>query len=188
MWHPPVVTVPPAAEPISLDEVKARARVDTTADDADIALMIAEARALVESWTGTMLVQRTVTVACDGWADLARLGVAPVQSVSSIAYVDATGDDQMLSADLWELRAEGDTLDPAVVPQHGTVWPSIRPQSRITLTAVAGYSTVPDEIVGALLLLTAYRYDERSAANVGNIVNEMPFGVEVLLSNRRRGV
>ncbi len=110
----------------------------------------AAARSHVEAYCGTRLASQTVSIKCDGFSDFVRLSESPVQSVSSVSYVDASGATQTLSADVYELRSDG--LEAAIVLKYGQAWPSIRQGSRITVTVVVGYAAVPPAIVHAMLL------------------------------------
>jgi uncharacterized phiE125 gp8 family phage protein len=60
----------------------------------------------------------------------------------------------------------------------------------VKVTWVAGYGAtadaVPPSIRSALLMLVAHLYDNRSAANAGNITSELPFTVAALLAPYRR--
>lgn len=155
MWYAPTVTIPPASEPITLTAAKEQCRiVDTdTSFDSELAGYIAAARDHVERYTGTSLVARTVTANADRFADLAHIPVVPLQSVTSIAFVDMSGATQTLGADVYEVRS--DELAASAVLKPGQAWPAKQPGSRITLTAVVGYSAVPDAIVHAIRLLVA---------------------------------
>lgn len=177
MWYPHAVTVAAASEPVSLVEARAQTRWDSTANDTALGLYIASARAHVEAYCGTPLVSRTVTVKCDGFDDFAAFPLVPLQSVSSVSYVDAAGATQTLSTDVYEVRSDGLTASLAL--KYGQTWPSIRDGSRVTVTAVVGYSAVPDDIKHALLLLIAQGDMERETEQRG---------AHALLANHRVGV
>lgn len=183
MWYPATVTVAAASEPITLDEAKAQTRVDSSDSDDYLDSLIAAARSHIESYCGTPLVQRTVTVKCDGFCDFAGFPAVPLISVSSVSYVDDAGDAQTLSTDVYEVRTDG--LTASLRLKDGQSWPSIQSQSRITVTAVVGYSAVPDAIKHAALLLIGQWFDNREAINVGNIVAELPNAVPALLANHK---
>jgi uncharacterized phiE125 gp8 family phage protein len=159
MWYPAAVTAAPAGEPVTRAEVKAQASIDFTDDDTLIDLLIAAARAHVEKYTGVRLVTQTLTFKCDGFSDMARLPEGPLQSVTSISYVDTDGVTQTLATSIYEVRADG--LETAVVLKFGQSWPAIQPGSRITVVAVAGFASVPDDIKRALLLYIVGGYATR---------------------------
>ena len=165
-WYPHTVTVAAASEPISIDEARTQTRWDdSTANDTALNLYIASARAHVEKYCGTPLVSRTITVKCDGFDDFAHFPIVPLTSVSSVAYVDTSGATQTLSTDVYEVRTDG--LDASLVLKYGQSWPDIQTGSRITVTAVVGYSAIPADIKHALLILVAQGDNEREAAFAG---------------------
>jgi len=189
-WYAPTITVQPANEPVSLDEAKAQCRVDGTADDTALTAYIASARNYVEAYTGTALVSRTITAKCDSFADFTRVPVAPLGAVSSVAYVDSAGADQTLATSVYDVRSDGLTASLALKADQA--WPTIQTGSRITVTATAGYATVPPSIKHAILLLVSLWFDNRSplssvtrAAPEGSIIPEVPHAVESLLANYR---
>lgn len=182
-WSAPVVTVPPASEPVTLAQAKAQCRVTGTDEDTLLTRLITAARSLVESWCGIALESRTVTMACTSFCDFAMLPTGPVSAVSGIAYVDTAGVSQTLSTDVYELRKDG--LNASIVLKINQSWPSIQTGSQIVVTAVIGGSP-PEAAVHATLLLVGHWFETREAVNVGNIVTEMPLAVEALLCNHRR--
>lgn len=174
-WYPPTTTVDATSEPVSLVEARAQTRWDdSTANDAALTLYIASARAHVEAYCGTPLVSRTVTVKCDSFDDFAAFPVVPLQSVSSVSYMDTVGTTQTLSASVYEVRSDGLTASLALKADQS--WPSIQTGSRITVTAVVGYSSIPDDIKHAMLLLIGGSDSDREKATMA---------AEALLANHR---
>lgn len=181
MWYPASIIAPAAAEPVSLSSVKRRCRVDHDDDDEILSDMIAEARDYVEKYCNIKVSAQTVVVKCDSFSDFARFPLAPAQSVESISYIDAKGDQQTLDSAVYEARFEG--LEPAIVLRGGKSWPPIQAGSRITVSAVVGYSCAPEAIIAAMHLHIADAYDTRE-----NAKSEEWTAVDRLLSNYRRGV
>lgn len=186
MWYPASVAAP-ASEPVTLTQAKAQLRVDHSDDDTLIASLIKAARAHIEAACAVRFSARTgVSFKCDGFSDLARLPEAPVSSIASITYIDAAGASETLPTTVYEVRADG--LDVGIVLKTDQTWPTIQSGSRVTVTAAIGYATAPDDICHALLMLIAHWYENRATVNVGNITSELPFAVNALISNHRRGV
>lgn len=186
MWYPTIVAAP-TAEPVSLDRAKAHLRVDHADDDAVISIIIQAARAHVEKACGVRFSSRTgVTLKCDAFSDFDRLPEVPVTSVSSVSYVDPNGDTQTLSTNVYELRADG--IEAAIVLKSGQSWPATQDGSRITVTATLGYSSPPEDMAFAMLLLISHFYDNRSAVAIGEAAAELPFSVNALMCNHRRGI
>lgn len=182
MWYPASVDTPPSGEPVTAPEVKAQAIIDHADDDALISRLIEAARSYVEAYCGIRLVKRTLTITCDGFGDFDRLPEAPVQDVVSIGYVDPAGDEQTLAGTVYELRQCADGLESAIVLKPGQRWPATQPQSRITVTALVGYDTVPAAIKHAMLMWIADTYAERE-----NGAQEKWTAFDALLCNFRRG-
>lgn len=178
MWYPPKVTTPPT-EPVSAAEAKRQCNVLHDDDDALFAALISAARDHVERYCGTPLATQTVEVKCDDFCDMARLPVAPAQSVSSISYVDTAGDDQTLPTSVYEERFDG--LEAAVVPAYGQRWPAKQIGSRVTLTAVVGYEATPPAVKHAMLLWIAEAYLNRENAETPEWT-----AFDALLTNYRR--
>lgn len=148
MWYPAKPTGA-TVEPVTLDEAKRQARVMHNDDDAHLTHLIAAARDHVERYTGAAWAQQAVEVMCDGWSDLSRLPVFPVQSVV-IEYVDAAGDEQTLPGTVYEFRPDA----AAVVLRPGQQWPATAVGTRISVTAVVGGATPPSVKHAILMLLS----------------------------------
>lgn len=148
MWYPARVTIA-GTEPITAAEVKTHLNASAMSDATANRLVKTE-RGFIEKYCGIFVAAQTVAANCDCFADFVRLPIAPVNSVSAVSYVDADGTTQTLPSTVYELRADG--LVAAIVLKYGQAWPSVRPGSRITLTATVGWATVPDELVSAILL------------------------------------
>ena len=192
MWRAPVVSSAAAVEPLLVDDMILQMNAQGTLDDELIGAQIAVARAYVEDYTGTRLITQTLTLRTDDWADLDGLPVAPVQSITSITYVDVDGTKHTLSATVYEARLYG--LEPSVVLKYNQTWPTIRVGSQITVTAVVGYgaagANVPPPIMQAMKLVAADAYRFRETAQVGSVAGVYPVAatVENLLANHRKFV
>lgn len=176
----------PAETPVTLEEACAHLRLSVGDDDATVNALIAAATAHLDGKDGILgraLVSQTWAMTMDTLPrDGFRLPLVPA-SVESIVYVATGGTETVLPAEQYALSGD------RVVPAYGASWPAPRAQTdAVTVTFAAGYggpSNVPAAIRQAMLLLVGYWYDQRSAVNVGNIVNEMPLGVDALLAPYR---
>lgn len=177
-WLPPIITVEPASEPVTLGDAKGQAEVQGTDHDTMLTSFIGAARVFVEEYTGTRLVAQTVELRCSSWRDLADLPVAPISGVSAVSYLDADGASQTLSTSVYETVLVG--LKPSLRLKANQSWPTARCVSdAIKVTATAGYATVPEPIKLAILMLVASWFDNRSVGDAPGIVTG-------LLSNYRR--
>jgi uncharacterized phiE125 gp8 family phage protein len=148
---------------------------------------------LVEQYTATKLVSQTVELRCSKWCDLLDLPVAPISSVTSITYLDTDGVSQTLSTSVYEAVLIG--RRPLIRLKVNQVWPTTRScvADAITVTAVAGYSTVPEPLRAAMLMMIAQWYDERASvsstrqsATPDGGVPTLPNTVDALIANYRK--
>lgn len=188
-WLETAVTAEPAVEPVSLDQAKAQCRAQgTVADDAILAGYIKAARIHVEKYCGIRLVTQTIEMRCSSFRDFESLADAPVQAITSIAYLDTAGATQALAASVFQSVLYG--LSPRIRLKPNQSYPAVyAAEDAITVVAQAGYglaAAVPQPIVQALLLLIGQWYDNRAPIAVGESVNELPNSVAALLANYRR--
>jgi uncharacterized phiE125 gp8 family phage protein len=194
----------PAAEPITLDEAKNHLRVDFSDDDDLISAIITAARVYCEQWTQRAFVTQTWELVIDSFPGSGvrtstssvptfssssgeiLLPFPPLQSVVSVKYDDAAGNEQTLGA----LDYDVDNVSQPgwVVPSSsgwpGSIWPGI---NSVRVRYVAGYlpgtnspidlaANVPGVIKSAMKLYIGQLYDQREDIAVGTIANKLPSG------------
>lgn len=175
MWFPPTVTVAATSEPVTITDVKRHVRaVDFSDDDDYLTSLIAVARNHVEKYCGVYLATQTIVAKAEDWCDMERLPAYPVQSITSITYVDTNGDAQTLADTVYERR------DAGIVLKYGQVWPPIQPGSLITLTAVVGITDVQPAVKHAILVRLADLYETRESEDDSKWTS-----FDSLLSNHR---
>lgn len=178
----------PASEPISLAEVKAHCRIYGSEDDGLIAGYLMAARVYTESVTGRRLVTQTLDYFIDNLsADEILLPVAPVQSVTSITYIDDSGATQTLSVGAY--TTVGRRYWTAIVPTVNASWPGVRNQAEsVTVRFVAGHTStnpVPEPIRQAILMLAGHLYENRETVVVGQAPEVLPMAYDFLLTDYR---
>ena len=189
MWTAPVVTVAASAEPLDTVSAVEHLRAQGAGADSEIARLVSVARAYVENYTGTRLITQTLALRTDDWADLENLQVAPVQSITSISYVDTDGATLTLAGSVYDARLYG--LAPTIVLKFNQVWPTIQMGSLITVTAVVGYGAaadVPSDLIHALKLLLGDFYQFRETAQADQSGSSYPVAapVSAILANYRK--
>lgn len=186
MWYPALVVVPPAVEPITLNQAKEQCGLLSIETHADALLqqLVKSARAHVEKICNAVWAPQTIESTCDRFGDLIRLPLGPISSVEHIKYVDPMGATQTLSVDIFDVRKDG--LEPSIALKHGQSWPRVQPGSRISLRGIFG-GDVPDDVRQAILMIVAHWYLNREAIMRKDDAALNPVGVDWLLCNHRRG-
>lgn len=188
---------PPAAEPVTVAEAKARLRLTVTSQDAMIGAMITAARLHVEQLTGRALIDQTWEMYLDCFpAGSILLPRGPVQEVTEFEWItsaDVTNTWTVSGDDLLDgstVKAHIDTArDPAEIRlAYGEYWPTdvLKTSRPIRIQYEAGYgaagSDVPGPILDAILLLVGHRYRNPEATATESL-KEIPLGVSSLLAN-----
>lgn len=145
----------PTAEPVSLSEVRAQSRIDSTIDDPTLAGYILGARSYLEAVTGRVMVPQTFEMTLDAfpcWE--VQLPRAPVASIVSVAYTDFAGAPQTVSSADYILDAT--TFVARLMPAYGKTWPTSRGTAgNVKIQFVAGEAQPPQPLRQAILLLVA---------------------------------
>ncbi len=182
---PYTVTVPPTEEPVSLEEVKDQLNIteDFTDDDGLLNGFIVAAREYVENYTRRALLTQTIAARYDCFPIYFQLERAPLQSITTIQYVDTAGNTQTLGSSNYDVDIY--STPPRVTPAYSKVWPSVRTgvPNTVIITYVAGYAEptdIPTTIKHAILLLVGHLYENREGTSVLTI-KDIPFGINTLL-------
>jgi len=93
------VTIPPASEPVTLQEAKDHLRVTGSDEDTLISALISAARVKAEEECGYAIVTQTLSAWWDEWptGNTLCLPIYPAAAVSDIRYTDEDGVVQTLS-------------------------------------------------------------------------------------------
>ena len=174
------LVTPAATFPVTLTEAKAQCRVLHASEDVYIGLLIEAAAAHIQEYTGRSVGAQTWKLTLDKFFDEILLPRGPVQSVESVEYFDADGQEQTLVSG-WALDA---STDPArILRDADASWPSTAERfDAVAITYDAG-GTSPADVKHAALLLVAHWYHNREA--VGTPLAPVPMAVEALLTNHR---
>jgi uncharacterized phiE125 gp8 family phage protein len=167
---------PPTTLPVTLDAVKHRVRVSFNDDDDDISQMIATATSYLDGargYIGGCLLSQTWELTVD-WRFPDKeipLSLGPVQSITSVNYIDPDGVEQTLDS---FMLAKGTNFNPSyLTPAYGQQWPSVRCQRQaIKVRFVAGYqdaASVPAQIKQAIMVMVCQWYQDREGVDSGII-------------------
>src|SRR4029077_14183939 len=194
------VLTPPASEPVTLDQAKRHCRIDNDYDDDLVAMYVTSARTWAETFlnralftqklqynitwapppTATPLVPQSLIVFPLNWPPLVKRPIelprAPAVSVEQITW-GALDDMQFADPDDYTLNLG---VEPGYVAVKPQLLPRI-PQQSMGISYTAGYSdsdpsAIPSGILHAILLLTAFLYEQR-----GDINADMPSAAKALM-------
>ena len=184
------VTSPPAEQPITLSDARADRRiVDGVHDDA-LLRYIDQATDWAQQYTARTLITTTYQLALDYFPVAGKsivLPRPPLQSVSSITYIDTAGASKNI--DLTKVYIDTFGRLGAITPIDDH-WPSTdRRPNAVIVEFIAGYgddaSSIPSAIQAAITLLVGDLFSNRENTQFGGAQSQMPFGVENLLQPYR---
>ena len=162
-----VLKTPPAIEPIGLDEVKAHSRIDLTEDDLLIQGQILAVRQMIERIYDIAIITQTWTMYLD-WLpyDTIEVFKRPLQSVTSVKYIDSAGVTQTIANNLY--MVDLNSRPPRIVRVQDASWPSVQTRpSAVAVEFVAGYGDkrqdVPQNLIQYLMIKVADFYENRES-------------------------
>lgn len=182
----------PAAEPLTAAEAKAWLRVTGSSEDTLISSLIVAARELVEKYLERDLVERTWDWSIDGFPyseNAFELPRTPVQSITSITYVNGDSPEPTLATTVYGL--DNGVAPPLVYLLYNQQWPAARfERNAVTIRFVSGYASdgspidyaanIPEPIKHGMLMLIADMYRNREAQVIAASVEQNPVAQRLL--------
>ena len=199
-----LVTAPPV-QPVTLAEIKAQLRVDTSDEDTLLGALIEAATGYVDGPSGILgraLVEQTWDMSVvdfpqpDAGAEMRAvlpIPLPPLREVVSVNYVDTAGATQTIASSNYRVTLGGD-WGGSVEPVPGYAWPATQNRREaVTVRFRAGFAAtansptdyranVPRPIRQAIQLLAAHWFERRTPVVVGQTVTEVPMTVAALLA------
>lgn len=179
----------PTMEPVTLAQAKQHLRKTTDDEDALILALIVTAREQAESYTGRRFITQTWDYFLDRFPycpEVFEIPYAPLQSVSSVKYVDEAGAEQTINALDYQVDVKSEPG--RIAPAYNKSWPSPRYQmNAVTIRFVCGYglaAAVPYSISAAMLLIIGELFSNREETVPGSVA-ELPRAVDSLLAPYR---
>lgn len=160
-------------EPVSVETTKSFLRVDGTADDALITMLISAAREKGEQISRLAFMTQTVVLTLDEWPSSPfQLRRPPLQSVTEVAYLDRDGVEHTWTDYTVDARSDVGSITFNSYPSE-----ALQDTGAITVTYVAGFGStsdsVPKRIQQALLMLIAHWYENRESQDVPSAIKQM---------------
>lgn len=179
--EPRLVTAP-AEEPVTLAEAKAHLRLEHNEDDVYVESLITAARQYVEQICWRRVVTQEWELVLGGFpgADEISLAKEDLKSVESVQYVDANGDEQTLSPDVYAVDAVSEPGRVVLAP--GQSWPATA--EREDAVRVRFKAGCPRPVAQAILLLVSQMYEHRTP-EVHGALAQVHFAVDALLAPYR---
>lgn len=135
------LVTPAAIEPVNLAQAKIAANITGSADDGLLQVLISAARQQAETITHRALVTSTFDLKLDafpGSDDVIEIPLPPLQSVTSITYLDGDGASQTMDSDDYVVDISSEPG--RVYLAYGASWPSTQNRrDAVTIRFVAGY-------------------------------------------------
>lgn len=210
-----IVKTPPAVEPVSVDEARKWVRVDIPDDDLVLMNVIRTARQLLETKYDVAMITQSLVLGRDYFPNIFGLGFAlvpqwwlgpswtgqydseelrygfislrpPVQSITSVTYLDTTGAAQVWASSNYVL--DGDSSPGRLFLALGKSFPATAPlPGAVKVEFVTGYARpelVPEDMKTAVKLLLGEYYENRENIIVDSriIALAIPDGVDALMA------
>lgn len=185
------VSVDPVARPVTIEDARLHLDLDDNYYDSQLDILIDVARRRVEQDTRRSLITQTHVLSMDTFPSngIIELPTAPVQSVTSVTYVDTNDATQTLSASTYSV--DSNNTPSRIVINDDESFPTVRAHyDDIKVTYVSGYgSTVAsvDPVAKfAILMLVSHLFNSPSVTAHGS-VNIVPIGYESLIDSLKWG-
>jgi uncharacterized phiE125 gp8 family phage protein len=183
-----VLNLAPATEPISVADLKAHLRLDSTAEDAALASFITTARLQIEVALSLALITQHWTWTFDQWPARASIEL-PISPVQSILSFNVRRSDGLMSVPPSATILDGDGIAARLITKEGWPTPAV-PAQGIAIAFAAGYGTtaadVPAPLRHAVLLLASHWYGHRDTAATCGSLAPSSAAVDHLLAPFRR--
>lgn len=168
------------AEPITSTTAKLWTKIEDSADDAIVTMLIRGARRAAEAACERYFAPRTVALFLDAFpAAEIELKRPPIIQVDHIKYVNTAGVLTTISSSNYTFeQASGDPPQQAwVLPAYGYEWPAtLDVANAVEVQYQCGYSTCPDEVIEYILAHLAATYGQREViARSDRVQQVIPF-------------
>lgn len=174
------------SEPLSVEEVKARLRINGTEEDIDLGKMITAARILVERDMRRVLISHTYDFKYDCFPDCDHITLprSPLSSVTHLKYYDGDGTLQTWTSSNYEVDTARDTIWLA----YAVTWPTTRSiQNAVQIRAVFAHAATDEEMLlaeTAIHMLIGHWYENREA--VGSVGSEVELAYSHIINSVAR--
>jgi uncharacterized phiE125 gp8 family phage protein len=172
---------------LTLSEVKAHIKVDTSDDDTLITNLLIACTNSAQEYTNRFFIATTIKMIADTWQETETLLKSKVTSIVSIQYYDVDDSLQTLSTSVYGSDLVSQPARIFLKPNQSFPQLSER-KGAIEVKYVvgqAGSDEVDDAIKQAVLLQIGNLYQNRQSVVTGTIATELPMNAKFLLDQYR---
>ncbi len=188
----------PAAEPLSLADVRGHGHIDAVDEDGFYGRAIRAARQMIEgpNGAGLALVASQWRLRLDAMPAEIWIPMGPVISIDTVAYRDEAGALQTLGAEQYQWRKG--QFEARLKPAYGRTWPPVRDQyDAVEIIFTAGFpgtdaetpdlTAIEEPLRIAMLMLIQHWNFNRETVVIGQMPAEIQFGFNSLINRYRVG-
>jgi uncharacterized phiE125 gp8 family phage protein len=159
--------MPPAIEPITLEEAKEHLRISDSDNDNVILSMIVQAREFCEDFQNRRYITQTLELVLDEFPDdkcISFDSCSPVQNIESVIYYDTAGQEYVF--DESNYIVDLDSFVNRIILGYCKLWPTmpLQPANAVRIRFTTGYGdtqdTVPETVKLAMILHMQILYDD----------------------------
>lgn len=166
--HRPTLVTPPATMPVSLEELKAALRVDSSDDDAFLGMLLASATDHLDGWDGVLgscIVEQTWKQEFDCFAREMPIPLGPVISVTSVTWRNPSGQVATVPNTAYATRTDASGYTTIRFDDDYEFPGPLHESKAVCVTYKAGYSVVPGALKAAVVLMCRMHFDPLAAAD-----------------------
>ena len=161
------IVTPPALPPSALAALKQWLGITIAADDAPLAGLLRAGLDICEGFTGAVPLETTCEEVLLLSRDWQRLATRPIQAITAVHGIPATGARFALPADAYALDLDADGGGRVRVTAPGD---ATRIAVRFTAGLSAGWDALPEALRHGVIRLAAHQHRERE----GNSASPVP--------------
>jgi uncharacterized phiE125 gp8 family phage protein len=167
----------PDSMPVEVSDIAAQIRATITAATAEYDLVEAYIAAITEkaeAWTRRALITQTWELVLDGFPPCEiEIPLNPLQSITSIKYLDANGSLTTLAST--EYTVDTASVPARIIPAYQKVWPvTLNFPGTVVIRFVCGYGTadaVPESIKAWIKMNVASLYENRESVSAVKLLD-----------------
>ncbi len=185
-----ILLTPPVFEPVTLDELKAHARIEESSDDELLTSLLKAARQWAEAFTRRAFIAQTWALYVSGrlYGRKLVLPKGPLISVSKVQFFDE--EDNATDWDETNYYVNTACVPGEIVLRFDAAWPEgARGANGVIVEYLAGYgetaADVPEGLKLAIKQLALHWYENRGEAATSSSYARAPLTIEALLNPYR---